>query len=75
MDRSHSFGALGGPMFHEMRHVFYDTPTHPHLVSYIYGLGGRDMPPNLINKIYQDLLEIVRMNRVEKLVQFIGVRE
>lgn len=75
MDRSHSFGALGGPMFHEMRHVFYDAPTHPHFVSYIYGLGGRDMPPNLINKIYQDLLEIVRMNRVEKLVQFIGVRE
>lgn len=75
MDRSHSFGAVGGPMFHEMRHIFYDAQTHPYLVNYIYGLGGRDMPQNLINKIYQDLSEILRTNRVEKLVQFIGVRE
>ena len=75
VDRSHSFGALGSPMFHEMRHVFYDASTHPHLVNYVYGLGGRDMPPNLINEIYQDLLKIVRTNRAEKLVQFIGVRE
>lgn len=75
MDRSHSFGAVGGPMFHEMRHVFYDAQTHPQLVNYIYGLGGRDMPQNLINKIYQDLSKILRTNRVEKLVQFIGVRE
>jgi len=75
MDRSHSFGALGGPTFHEIRHAFYDAPTHPRLVNYIYGLGGRDMPQNLINKIYQDLSEILRTNRVEKLVQFIGVRE
>jgi len=75
MDRSHSFGALGGPMFHEMRHVFYDAATHPHVVNYIYGLGGRDMPQNLINKIYQDLAEKLRTNRVEKPVQFIGVRE
>ena len=75
MDRSNSFGALGGPMFHEMRHVLYDSSTHPHLINYIYGLGGRDMPQNLINKIYQDLAEILRTNRVEKLVQFIGVRE
>jgi len=75
LDRSHSFGALGGPMFHEIRHTFYDAPTHPHLVNYIYGLGGRDMPQNLINKIYQDLSEILRADHVEKVVQFSGLRE
>jgi pyruvate ferredoxin oxidoreductase alpha subunit len=75
LDRSHSFGALGGPMFHEIRHTFYDAPTHPHLVNYIYGLGGRDMPQNLINEIYQDLSEILRADHVEKLVRFSGLRE
>ena len=75
MDRSHSFGAVGGPMFHEIRHTFYDAPTHPHLVNYIYGLGGRDMPQNLIHKIYQDLSETLRTDHVEKLVQFSGLRE
>lgn len=75
MDRSHSFGAHGGPIFHEIRHILYDSPTHPFVVNYIYGLGGRDMPQHLVHQIYKDLQEIVRTKRVQKAVQFIGVRE
>jgi len=75
MDRSHSFGAHGGPIFHEIRHILYDVPIHPHIVSYIYGLGGRDMPQSLIHQIYKDLEKILKTKRVEKPVQFIGVRE
>ncbi|NIR87616.1 pyruvate ferredoxin oxidoreductase [Candidatus Bathyarchaeota archaeon] len=75
MDRSHSFGAHGGPIFHEVRHILYDAPTRPQVVNYIYGLGGRDMPQTLIHEIYKDLQKIVKTKRVEKPVQFIGVRE
>ena len=75
MDRSHSFGASGGPVFHEMRHILYDAQIHPQIVDYIYGLGGRDMPQSLIHEIYRDLQKIVKTKRVEKPVQFIGVRE
>ncbi len=75
MDRSHSFGAHGGPIFHEVRHVLFDASTHPQVVNYIYGLGGRDMPQTLIHEIYRDLQEIVETKRVKKPVQFIGVRE
>jgi pyruvate ferredoxin oxidoreductase alpha subunit len=75
MDRSHSFGAHGGPIFHEVRHVLYDAPTRPQVVNYIYGLGGRDMPQTLIHEIYKDLQKIVETKRVEKPVQFIGLRE
>ncbi len=75
MDRSHSFGAHGSPIFHELRHVLYDAQTHPQVVNYIYGLGGRDMPQTLIHEIYKDLQKIVKTKRVEKPVQFIGVRE
>ncbi len=75
MDRSHSFGAHGGPIFHEVRHILYDASMHPPVVNYIYGLGGRDMPQNLINTIYQDLQKISRTDQVEKSVQFLGVRE
>ncbi|MDH5713399.1 MAG: pyruvate ferredoxin oxidoreductase [Candidatus Bathyarchaeota archaeon] len=75
MDRSNSFGAYGGPIFHEVRHVLYDAPTRPQVVNYIYGLGGRDMPQALIHEIYKDLQKIVKTKRVEKPVQFIGVRE
>ena len=75
MDRSHSFGAHGGPIFHEIRHILYDAPIHPKIVGYIYGLGGRDMPENLIHQIYNDLEKILETKRVEKPVHFIGVRE
>ena len=74
MDRSHSFGAHGGPTFHEIRHILYDAPTRPNVVDYIYGLGGRDMPQNLIGEIYRDLQKILRADEVEKPVRFIGVR-
>ena len=75
MDRSHSFGAHGGPVFHEIRHILYDAEIRPQIVNYIYGLGGRDMPQTLINEIYTNLQKVVKTKRVEKPVQFIGVRE
>jgi pyruvate ferredoxin oxidoreductase alpha subunit len=75
MDRSNSFGGYGGPVFHEIRHVLYDAKSHPYVVNYVYGLGGRDMSPDIIRNIYRDLQEIVKTQRVKDYVQFAGVRE
>lgn len=75
MDRSDSFGGYGGPVFHEVRHALYDASLHPHVVDYIYGLGGRDMPQSIIRGIYEDLQDILRTKRVKACVQFAGVRE
>jgi pyruvate ferredoxin oxidoreductase alpha subunit len=75
MDRSNSVGGDGGPLFHEIRHVLYDTQPHRNIVDYIYGLGGRDMPPRIIQSIYKDLEEITQTGKVKHFVQFAGVRE
>lgn len=75
MDRSLSFGGHGGAVFHEIRHVLYDASTHPYVMNYIYGLGGRDTNPNLIHKIYRDLQRILKTQRIEEPVQFIGLRD
>ncbi len=75
MDRSNSFGGHGGPVFHEIRHVLYDAETHPCVVNHIYGLGGRDMPQNLIRNIYEDLQKILESKQVKEHVRFAGVRE
>ncbi|MFQ6067911.1 MAG: transketolase C-terminal domain-containing protein [Candidatus Bathyarchaeia archaeon] len=75
MDRSNSFGGHGGPIFHEIRHVLYDAKSHPYVVNYIYGLGGRDMPQNIIRCIYEDLQKILEKKQVKDYVQFAGVRE
>jgi len=75
MDRACSFGGNGGPLFHEIRHSVYDVPDRPHLVNYIYGLGGRDTPPYMIKGIYRELQKIAETGQVENTVQFIGLRE
>lgn len=75
MDKSLSFGGNGGPVFHEVRHALYDSPLHPYMVNYIYGLGGRDTSPNQIRKVYEDLRAIVQTRRVETPVKYVGLRD
>ena len=75
MDRCISFGGNGGPVFHEMRHMFYDVAAHPYVVNYIYGLGGRDTSPQELRSIYTDLQRILQTKRVEKPIQYLGLRE
>lgn len=75
MDRSMSFGGNGGPVFQEVRHVLYDLPTHPCVVNYIYGLGGRDTSPKQMCKIYEDLQGILQAKHVETPINYVGLRE
>jgi pyruvate ferredoxin oxidoreductase alpha subunit len=75
MDRACSFGGNGGPLFHEVRHAMYDVPNKPEILNYIYGLGGRDTPPQLIDDIYQSMNKISKTGQIEKRVKFIGLRE
>jgi pyruvate ferredoxin oxidoreductase alpha subunit len=75
MDRACSFGGDGGPLFHEIRHAVYDLPDRPKLVNYIYGLGGRDIQPHMIDGIYKELQKIAETGEIESKVQFIGLRE
>ena len=74
MDRSMSFGGYGGPVFHEVRHVFYDASTHPYLVNYIYGLGGRDTSPSQIRRIFEDLQRILQTQESGELIRYVGLR-
>jgi pyruvate ferredoxin oxidoreductase alpha subunit len=75
MDKSLSFGGNGGAVFHEVRHAMYDSKSHPFLTDYIYGLGGRDTSPKDFKKVYTDLHMIAHNKRVDKLVNFVGLRE
>ena len=75
MDRACSFGGNGGPLFHEIRHATYDLPDRPKLVNRIYGLGGRDIPPNLIEGIFMEMQNLVKTGQIENMIQFIGLRE
>ena len=75
MDRSMSFGGNGGAVFHEIRHMLYDSQPHPQIVNYIYGLGGRDTSPAQIRKIFEDLQKIMQSKQTGDLVRYVGLRE
>jgi len=75
MDKSLSFGGNGGAVYHETRHALYDLSTHPFMVNYIYGLGGRDTSPSQISGIFEDLKNIVQTGRVDEKMRYVGLRE
>ncbi|RLG72664.1 MAG: pyruvate ferredoxin oxidoreductase [Methanobacteriota archaeon] len=73
-DRSDSFGALGGPLFQEVRNALYDAEEKPKVIDYVYGLGGRDIRVEEIRWVAEKL-ERVRLGEKVDVVNYLGVRE
>jgi len=75
LDRSDSFGAFGGPLFHEVRSALYDAPQRPRVVNFIYGLGGRDLTLEDGRQLLQRLKKIADTGKVESHYDYLQVRE
>ncbi len=74
LDRSESFSNQGGPLFVEIRSALFEESRKPLIKDYIYGLGGREINPGHINKVFNDLKEIKEAGKVKKKVSYLGVR-
>lgn len=75
LDRSESFSSMGGPLFNEIRSSLYDSKKRPHLLNYIYGLGGRDIFPEDIKKVFKELENIKKTEKIKSPINYIGVRD
>ncbi|MBU1061931.1 MAG: pyruvate ferredoxin oxidoreductase [Candidatus Omnitrophica bacterium] len=76
LDRSESFSAEGGPLYTEIKAALYDSDINPRASNYIYGLGGRDIFPEDIKKVFEDLKNLVAAKKVTSpKVNYIGSRE
>lgn len=75
MDRSDSFNAVSGPVFAEVRSAMYGMANAPIIVDYIYGIGGRDVTPEHIRTVYDDLVKIAARGGAERMLTYLGVRE
>ncbi|HEW91315.1 MAG TPA: pyruvate ferredoxin oxidoreductase [Thermotogaceae bacterium] len=71
LDRSMSFGAEA-PLYAEIKSSLYEVAVRPQLGSYIYGLGGRDITPDMIRKAFDDAIE---GNLVVDEQRYLGLRE
>ena len=74
LDRSHSFGAIGGPVVLETRAALYGEASVP-TKDYVYGLGGRDITEAHIESVFEELKELASSGRSSDDVGLLGVRE
>ncbi len=75
MDRSTVFGGLGGPVFTEIRSALFESDKRPHVINYIYGLGGRDTTTDQIERAARELLKVSKTGKKKDLVNYMGVRQ
>lgn len=75
LDRSDTMSTMGGPIYVELRSALYDSAYRPMLVNYIYGLGGRDIDVEQIIDVILRGEKIITKNRVERPIEYIGLRE
>ncbi|WP_042667943.1 pyruvate ferredoxin oxidoreductase [Desulfurococcus amylolyticus] len=66
-----SFGAL----YEDIAVSLYDLDERPLLLDYIYGLGGRDLPPSLVYRMIEEVKKDLESKSVERKIRYLGVRE
>ena len=55
IDRTIEQGALGEPLFLDVKSVYYGQANAPLIIGGRYGLASKDTTPDMINAIYQNL--------------------
>ncbi|MGD8718705.1 MAG: transketolase C-terminal domain-containing protein [Candidatus Zixiibacteriota bacterium] len=73
-DRVASFGAFGSPTFGEVRSALYEVPERPHVLNFIYGLGGRDTGPDLLEEAFDEGFRVAETGKIDRHVGYLGVR-
>ena len=74
LDRAISFGGPGGPVCSEIRSALYNEVSKPKVISFVGGLGGRDITPDGFEEIINRGTEIAWNGTEEEFVLY-GVRE
>ena len=73
LDRALSFGGPGGPVCSEVRSALYSQENRPKIVSFVGGLGGRDITVAGFEEIVNRGIEISQKGSENEFEMF-GVR-
>ena len=73
-DRVASFGGFGSPTFSEVRSAIYEVGERPKVINFIYGLGGRDTGPELLEEAFEEGLNVAATGKIKQHVGYLGVR-
>ena len=75
MDRSFAPGAVGAPMFQEIRSALFNyRGSAPPVINRIYGLGGRELRNADVQEIFAELEALAGGNETVPSTQMVGLR-
>ena len=75
LDKADSLNAAGGALFQDVTSAMYVNKKQVPAVNYVYGIGGRDTRADEIEKVYNDLFEIVDNGEVKNPYRYLGLRK
>jgi pyruvate ferredoxin oxidoreductase alpha subunit len=74
LDRAISYGGPGGPVASEVKSAFYNQDKKPKIVSFVGGLGGRDITVANFKNLVKQGIEIAQTGSKNE-YEIYGVRE
>ena len=74
LDKADSLNSCGGPLFTDVTSGMFVNNLNIPTINYIYGIGGRDTTIKDIEKVYNDLLEIIKNNKIDNPYRYLGVK-
>jgi len=75
LDKADGLNAVGGPLFTDTTSaMLVNGVTSPKAVSYIYGIGGRDVRIEDIESVYKDLELIAQNGDVIDVYRYLGLK-
>lgn len=75
LDKADSLNASGGALFEDITSAMYVNKKTVPMVNYIYGIGGRDTKEDDLEKIFLDLLKIVKTGNIDNPYRYSGLRK
>ena len=75
MDKSEGYSNNGGPMGTEVKAALYGNGENIKAVTFVYGLGGRDVKIDSIKTVFENLIEVEKTGNVPAHYQYIGLRK
>ena len=75
MDKADGLNAVGGPLFTDTSSaMLVNGVTSPKTLSYIYGIGGRDVKVEDIESVYKDLQDVAGQDKVTDVYRYLGLK-
>ena len=74
LDKSDSLNAAGGALFEDVTSGMFVNKINVPTINYVYGIGGRDTKSDDIEKVYNDLAEIVKTGNIGEPYRYLGLR-